>query len=61
VIWRTIVDGADEDGARAARMDEWVVWEAEETKLSTSSFLFFHIFFFVRGGPIPRDLRTAHR
>jgi len=23
----TIADGTDEDGARAARMDEWVVWE----------------------------------
>jgi hypothetical protein len=25
-----MADGTDEDGARAARMDEWVVWEAEE-------------------------------
>jgi hypothetical protein len=24
-----MADGTDEDGARAARMDEWVVWEAE--------------------------------
>jgi len=24
------VDGTDEDGARAAAMDEWIVWEAEE-------------------------------
>jgi len=25
-----MADGTDEDGTRAARMDEWVVWEAEE-------------------------------
>jgi hypothetical protein len=25
-----MTDGTDEDGARAARMDEWVVWEAVE-------------------------------
>jgi hypothetical protein len=40
-----MVDGADEDGARAARMDEWVVWEAEEgvaqgANLITLPFLF---------------------
>jgi hypothetical protein len=23
-------DGVDEDGARAARMDEWIVWETVE-------------------------------
>jgi len=27
-------DGADEDNARAAKMDEWVVWEAVEEKVS---------------------------
>jgi len=27
---RTVGDGTDEDGARAARMDEWVVWEARD-------------------------------
>jgi len=26
-VGRTMADGTDEDGARAARMDEWVVWE----------------------------------
>jgi hypothetical protein len=25
-----VADGTDEDGARAATMDEWIVWEAEE-------------------------------
>jgi hypothetical protein len=25
-----MADGTDEDGAHAARMDEWVAWEAAE-------------------------------
>jgi len=25
-----VVDGTDEDGARAARMDNWIAWEAQE-------------------------------
>jgi hypothetical protein len=25
-----MADGTDEDGARAVRMDEWVVWETVE-------------------------------
>jgi hypothetical protein len=25
-----MADGTDEDGARAAKMDEWVVWDAVE-------------------------------
>jgi len=25
-----MADGTDEDGARAARMDEWVVWKVGE-------------------------------
>jgi len=29
-VGRVVADGTDEDGARAARMDEWIVWEAEE-------------------------------
>jgi hypothetical protein len=29
-VGRTMEDGTDEDSARAAKMDEWVVWEAEE-------------------------------
>jgi hypothetical protein len=26
-VGRMMADGTDEDGARAAKMDEWVVWE----------------------------------
>jgi len=29
-VGRTMTDGTDEDGAHAAAMDEWTVWEAEE-------------------------------
>jgi len=25
-----MADGTDEDGARAAKMDEWVIWEVGE-------------------------------
>ena len=30
VVGRMMADGKDEDGARAAAMDEWIVWEAED-------------------------------
>jgi hypothetical protein len=29
-VGRVMADGTDEDGARAAKMDEWVVWDAVE-------------------------------
>jgi hypothetical protein len=29
-VGRVMADGTDEDGAYAARMDEWVVWESVE-------------------------------
>jgi len=29
-VGRTMVDGTDEEGAHAAGMDEWVVWEVGE-------------------------------
>jgi hypothetical protein len=29
-VGRVMADGTDEDGARATRMDEWVVWDAVE-------------------------------
>jgi hypothetical protein len=29
-VGRLMADGTDEDGARAARIDEWVAWETEE-------------------------------
>jgi hypothetical protein len=41
-----MADGIDEDEARAARMDEWIMWEAEEArgaKLITLSLYFLHL------------------
>jgi hypothetical protein len=29
-VGRVVADGTDEDGAHAARMDEWVAWEKVE-------------------------------
>jgi len=29
-VGRTMADGTDEDGTRAAHMDEWIVWETAE-------------------------------
>jgi hypothetical protein len=29
---RVMSDGTDEDGARAAKMDEWVVWDATDPR-----------------------------
>ena len=29
-VGRTMLDGTNEDGARAAKVDEWVVWETTE-------------------------------
>jgi hypothetical protein len=29
-VGRVMVDGTDEDEARPAEMDEWVVWEVKE-------------------------------
>jgi hypothetical protein len=29
-VGRVVADGTDEDGAHAARMDEWVAWETVE-------------------------------
>jgi len=28
-VGRVMADGTDEDGAHAAAIDEWIVWEAE--------------------------------
>ena len=33
---RVMADGTDEDGARAAALDEWIVWEAEERVAPTT-------------------------
>jgi len=58
---RVMADGLDEDGARTVRMDEWVVWEAEErggeVKLTTF-FLCFYISF-VRGTHTSRLAHSA--
>jgi len=32
VVWGGKDDGTDEDGAHAARMDEWIAWETEEVR-----------------------------
>ena len=29
-VGRIMADGTDEDGARAAKMDKWVVWEMKK-------------------------------
>jgi hypothetical protein len=34
-IGRTMADGTDENGARASRMDEWVIWETRGRSAST--------------------------
>jgi len=31
-VGRTMADGTDEDGAHAAKMDEWIAWETEEVE-----------------------------
>ena len=31
-VGRVVEDGTDEDNSRAARMDEWVVWEAADER-----------------------------
>jgi hypothetical protein len=35
-VGRVMADGTDEDGAHAARMDEWVAWETWETVEETA-------------------------
>jgi hypothetical protein len=58
-----MADGTDEDGARAARMDEWVVWDATgEKPLGVMDSLLFSLRSFVRGARTPRLAHsTAHR
>jgi len=31
-VGKTMADVTDEDGAHAARMDEWIAWETEEVE-----------------------------
>jgi hypothetical protein len=58
-VGRVVVDGTDEDGTRATKMDEWV-----EQPLGVMVKLFLLLTFpyisFVRGART-RVLRTAHR
>jgi hypothetical protein len=50
-VGRAVEGGVDVDKACAARMDEWIVWEAEEEGLGVAnkplSFLFPHFFSFL--------------
>jgi hypothetical protein len=47
-VGRVVADGTDEDGARAARMDEWVVWETvERTALGAKDNLIFSLRFHI--------------
>jgi len=61
---RTVADGIDEDGARAARMDERMIWETRDVaaprRAKLFCFLLFSYLFFVKGHFCPRDLRAAH-
>jgi len=47
-----MVDGTDEDGARAARMDEWVVWEGRPRGLIRFPFPFIFLYL-CRGDSYP--------
>ena len=51
-----MADGTDEGGARAAVMDEWIIWEAEEKVSPGAPFdiVSFPFFYFV-GELMPRD------
>jgi len=50
-----MADETGEDGARAARMDEWVVWEAEKVAPEGRSGYFFLLSFYasVKGTHYP--------
>jgi hypothetical protein len=64
-IGRVMANGTDEDGAFAARMDEWVAWETGSPSgrglivlsLFCSLFLYYHSF--VRGARTPRPAHSA--
>jgi hypothetical protein len=47
-VGRVMADGTDEDGARASRIDEWVVWETRRGKpLGTNLQTFFCSFLYL--------------
>jgi hypothetical protein len=54
-------DGADVEGARASRMDEWIVWEAEKgcAQLITLFLLFSYSFILVWRTHTPRPAQNA--
>jgi len=53
--------GTDEDGARAAAMDKWVVWEAEERVAPGRQFdhLLLSLFSLCKGTHTPRLAHSA--
>jgi hypothetical protein len=57
---RVMADETNEDGARAARMDEWVIWGAEE-RVTPEGQIAYLPFLSLSRGLVPRDLRIAHR
>jgi hypothetical protein len=44
-VGRMMADGTDEDDARAAKMDEWVVWETVERAPRGANLLPFRLLF----------------
>ena len=54
-----MTDGTDEDGTRAAVMDEWIIWEAEE-RVAPQAYFFRSISILFVRGLTPQDLRAAH-
>jgi hypothetical protein len=57
-VGRMMADGMDEDGARAARMDEWVAWD-ELPFLLYHLLCVFSFVSFVRGARTPRFAHSA--
>ena len=61
---RVVEDGTDEEEARAARLDGWIVWEAEEMaeeRATQGACGRWHLFLFFSFLLIPRALHTVHR
>jgi len=52
-VGRVMEDGTDEEEARAARMDEWVVWEGEGGREWGGVTYFFLISHLLRGAHTP--------
>jgi len=58
-VVRVMADGTDEDGARAARMDEQVVWEPEERVAQFDHLFFLFLYCFVGGNHTLSFLHSA--